>query len=148
MNRYESELLSLLTHTYIFYQIKTPFQRSSVLLTGNHSTLVVTLFFSLTHVTCIALHHSGHQVLHQVLHQVSHQVLCQWSPGDLPQVLRIWESDFYYQVFFTLHSFLLFQGFPGASSSNSKLARLFADLQNIAPIRLFFEVIFKIYIYI
>ena len=38
----------------------------------------------------------------------------------LPRVLRIWESVFYYHVFFTLHSFptfgrtCLFQGFPGS----------------------------------
>ena len=33
---------------------------------------------------------------------------CQWSSSDvLPQVLRIWESVFYSQAFFTLHSFLL-----------------------------------------
>lgn len=32
-----------------------------------------------------------------------------WSPGDLPRVLRIWESTFYPQGFFNLHSFLLFK---------------------------------------
>ena len=32
---------------------------------------------------------------------------CEWSSSDLPRVLRIWESIFYSQVFFTLQSFLL-----------------------------------------
>ena len=33
---------------------------------------------------------------------------CQWSSSDfLPRVLRIWEGVFYFQAFFTLHSFLL-----------------------------------------
>ena len=34
--------------------------------------------------------------------------------GDLLRALRIWETVFYLQAYFTLHSFLLFQGFPGA----------------------------------
>ena len=38
------------------------------------------------------------------------------------------ESVFYSQVFFTLHSFQFFQGFPGAGSSTSKLAGLHAEL--------------------
>ena len=46
---------------------------------------------------------------------------CQWSSSDLPRVLRIWESVFYSQAFFTLHSFLLVLRF----------------LRNIAPARLF-----------
>ena len=53
----------------------------------------------------------------------------QWSPDNLPRVLRIWESVFYSQTLFTLHSFLLFQGLPEAGSSISKLAELHADLR-------------------
>ena len=44
-----------------------------------------------------------------------------WSSSDLPRVLRIWESVFYSQTFFTLHSFLLFQGFPGAGIASARL---------------------------
>ena len=64
-------------------------------------------------------------------------MLCQWSPSDLPRVLQIWESIFYSQVFFTLHSFLLFSRLPGTGSSTSKLAGFHADLQNIAAAWLF-----------
>ena len=32
----------------------------------------------------------------------------QWSPGDLPRVLHIWESMFYSQAFLPWHSFLIF----------------------------------------
>ena len=79
--------------------------------------------------------HSGHQVQHQCY--LWYAMPCQCSPGDPQQVLWIWESTFYSQSFFTWHSFLLFQGFPGASSSTSKLAELQSDLRNIAPARLF-----------
>ena len=37
---------------------------------------------------------------------------CQWSSSDLPRVLRIWESIFYSQAFFTLHFFLLVLKLP------------------------------------
>ena len=36
----------------------------------------------------------------------------QWSSGDLSWVLQIWESVFYSQAFFTLHTFLLVLRLP------------------------------------
>ena len=117
---HESKLLSLLTHPCIFYQIKTPFRRNSVLLTGHHATPVVTLFFSLTHVTCTALHHTvviscSTGVTYRTLRHASGHLVIYWECYIFERAL------FYSQVCFTLYSFLLFQGFPGASSSTSKL---------------------------
>ena len=60
-----------------------------------------------------------------------------FPPNHLPQMLWIWKSVFYSQAFFTLHFLLLFQGFPGASSSTSQSAGLHADHRNIAPAQLF-----------
>ena len=61
---------------------------------------------------------------------------CQWSPGDLLQVLMIWEGVFYSQAFFTLHH-CIFQGFLRFGSSTSKSGGLHADLRNIVPAQLF-----------
>ena len=123
----ESKLLSLLTHPYISYQIKTPFRRSSVLLTGHHAAPVVTLFFRVIHVTCMALHHT---VVIRHSTSVTYGTLCH-SSGHLViyrECYGFQRAFFYSQAFFTLHFFLLFQGFPGARSSTSKLAGLHADL--------------------
>ena len=62
--------------------------------------------------------HSGYQIQRQCYLQDT--MPCQWSIGDLSRVLRIWKSAFYSLAFF--NSFLLFQIFPGAGSSTSKLA--------------------------
>ena len=79
---------------------------------------------------------SGHQVQHQCYLRGS--MPRQWSPGDLPGVLRIWESIFDSQAFFTVQSFLFFfQGFPGTTNSTAKLAGFHTDLRNIAPAQLF-----------
>ena len=62
---------------------------------------------------------------------------CQWPSSEL-QVLQMWESVFYSQVFFYLK--LLPAGFKaslGAGSSTSRLAGLHADLWNIALAWLF-----------
>ena len=48
---------------------------------------------------------------------------CQWSSSDLPQVLRIWESVFYYQAFLTLHSFLHVSRLPWGRQFNLKVSR-------------------------
>ena len=48
---------------------------------------------------------------------------CQWSSSDLPQVLRIWESAFYSQAFFTLHCFLLVLMLPWGRQFNIKVSR-------------------------
>ena len=64
-------------------------------------------------------------------------MLRQWSPGDFTRVLRISESVFYSQAFFTLHSSCFLKGFPGDNISTSKSIRLHDDSQNIAPARLF-----------
>ena len=64
-----------------------------------------------------------------------------WSrlclPGILLQVLQIWKIVFYPQVCFTLHSFLLFQGFHGASSSISKSGELHATVWNTVLVKVF-----------
>ena len=102
---------------------------------------------------CHAIGHLVFLVLHMLLvwhyttqwlsgkHQCYLQdtIPCQWST-DLLQMLWIWESGFYSQDFFTLHSFLLFQGFPGSGSSNTKLAGIHADLRNIALAQLFVSI--------
>ena len=63
---------------------------------------------------------------------------CQWSSSDLPWVLRIWESNFYSQPFFPIHSFLLsFKASLGAGSLTLMLARLHTDFQNTDPAHLF-----------
>ena len=57
---------------------------------------------------------------HRVIHDTFILTFLGPSFTVLPRVLRIWESFFYYHVFFTLHSFptfgrtCLFQGFPGS----------------------------------
>ena len=84
---HENKLLSLLTHPYISYKTKTPFRRSSVLLTGNRDAAGATLFFSLAHITCMTLYHT-------VVIKYSTSIIYreaiprQWSPGDLLRVLR------------------------------------------------------------
>ena len=98
------------------------------------------MFFSLIH----------HTVVIRCSTNVSYGTLCHASGhlGDLPRVLRISERVFYFQVFFTLHSFLLFQGFLGAVSSTSKLTWLHANLRKIPPARqfLWITVIHKLFI--
>ena len=95
----ESKLLSLLTHPYISYQIKTPFRRSSVLLTGHHAAPVVTLFFRVIHVTCMALHHT---VVIRHSTSVTYGTLCH-SSGHLV-IYR--ECYGFQRAFFTLRHFL------------------------------------------
>ena len=73
---HEGKLLSLLTHPYISYQIiKTTFPRNSVLLKGHHAASVVTLFFSLIHVTCMALHYSTSGTYRILCHASDHLVI-------------------------------------------------------------------------
>ena len=50
-------------------------------------------------------------------------MLCQWSSSDLFCVLWIWESIFYSQAFFTLHSFLLFSRLPWGWQCNLEVRR-------------------------
>ena len=64
-------------------------------------------------------------------------MLRQWSPGGFTRVLRISDSAFYSQAFFTLHSSCFLKGFPGDDSSTSKSIGLHDDPQNIAPGQLF-----------
>ena len=49
---------------------------------------------------------------------------CQWSSSDLPRVLRIWESVFYSQAFFTLHFFLLVLRLRWGQQFNLKVSRV------------------------
>ena len=71
-----------------------------------------------------------------------------WSSTASATDLR--EHFFYSQSFFTLHSFLFFQAFPGPGSSTSKLAWLHTELWSKALVRLFVWIttIHKRYIYI
>ena len=85
----------------------------SVLLTGHHTTPLVTRCSLFTSVT-------GRHAMPLVT-------------GDLSQVLRIWGSIFYLQTFFTLHSFLHFHGFPGTGSSTSKSPVLHTAVWNSVP---------------
>ena len=110
-----------------------------MLLRGPHVAPLVTLFFSLTQVTCMALHHTA-----------------QWSSGAAPVLLKghyatpvvtwwstrsatdlrehFWLSGIFYSAIFPV---FFFQGFPGASNSTAKLAGFHTDLRNIAPAQLF-----------
>ena len=76
------------------------------------------------------------KLLLEKLCELRNAMPCHWSSSVLPGVLQIWESVFYSEAFFTLHS-CCFHGSLGADSSTSKLAGLYANLWNIAPIRLF-----------
>ena len=115
----------MLTYPYISYQISL-----------FHAAPVVTLFFSLTHVSWIALHHT---VVIRYSTSVTYWVLCHASVHLMiyRECYRFERAFFPLRRFFTLHSFLPFQGFPGAGSSTSKLPGVHTDLQNIAPARLF-----------
>ena len=64
---------------------------------------------------------------------------CQWSSSDfLSWVLRIWESLFYSQAFFALHSFLLVSRPPWGRKFNLNISRASRwYFRNIAPAQLF-----------
>ena len=64
---------------------------------------------------------------------------CQWTSSDfLLWVLRIWESDFNTQAFFTLHSFLLVSRPPWGRQFNLNISSVSCwYFQNIAPAQLF-----------
>ena len=102
----------------------------------NGGKYIYSLLLCLTHVTYVTLHHIG--VIRYSTH-VTYRTLCHASGHLLIycECYRFERVFFYFQAFFTLHFFLLFQGFPKAESSTSKLAGLHADLQNIAEVRLF-----------
>ena len=91
--------LSLLTHPHIFYQTKTPFQRNSVLVTRHHAAPVVTLFFSLTHVTYVTLHHT---VVIRYNTSVTYRASCHVS-GYLVIYSECYRFE---RAFFTLKCFL------------------------------------------
>ena len=63
----------------------------------------------------------------------------QWSSSDfLLWALRIWESFFYSQAFFTLPSFLLVLRSPWGRQFNLNISRASCwYFRNIAPVRLF-----------
>ena len=82
-----------------FYQIKTPFRRNSVLLTGHHAAPVVTLFFSLTHVTCMALHHT---MVIRYSTSITYGTLCH-ANGHLVIYRECYGFE---RAFFTLRRFL------------------------------------------
>ena len=87
-------------------------------LTGHHATPLVTFFWCHRVTYRTPCHASGHLVIYR-------------------------ECCRFERAFLTLRCFVpytpscWFQGFPGAGSSTSKLAGLYADLRNIAPTRLF-----------
>ena len=51
-------------------------------------------------------------------------VISYFLPTLLPRVLRIWERVFYFQAFFTLHSFLLVSRLPWGRQFNLKASRV------------------------
>ena len=61
----------------------------------------------------------------------------------VPRMLRIWESFFYSQAFFTLHcvpkfgTTCFYQGFPGAGNSAFKVAGPSTDVRNTDRVQLF-----------
>ena len=60
----------------------------------------------------------------------------QGSSSDLPRVLRIWESIFYSQAFFTLHSFLLVSRPPWGRQFNLKVSRVSCWFSKHSPKRI------------
>ena len=106
-----------------------------MLLLGHHVETVVTLIFSLTHVTCIALHQT---VVIRYSTTVAYGTLCHAS-GHLVIYRQCYRFE---RAFFTLRPFLpctpssFFKAYLGYRST-SKLAGIHADLQNIAPVALF-----------
>ena len=86
----------MLTHPHIFYKIKTPFQRNSVLLTEHRVAPVVTLYFRVTRVICMAPH-GGHHVQHH----------CHLR-DTIPHHLEIYRECYGFErTLFTLRHFLL-----------------------------------------
>ena len=82
-------LSALVNYLLILSKFKKTCFGETLWLKGHHAAPLVTLFFYYHHVTYrTPCHASGHLVI-------------------LPWQLRIWESVFYSQAFFTLHSFLL-----------------------------------------
>ena len=111
----------LLTHPCITYQIQTPFRWNFVLLMGHHAPPMVTLFLSLTHVTCMALHQqrsSGTAPVLLTAHYATPVVtwLSTMSGEDLTEHFLL--SDV-----FSLALFSAFSRLPWGDSSASKLAR-------------------------
>ena len=108
-----------------------------MLLMGGHTMPVVTLFFSLIHVMCMTLHHT-------VVTRYSTRGITYWTPCYVSGFLVIYHKCYGFErAFFTLRGFLpctpswFFQGFPGTSTSLSRLAGLQTDLQNKALAWLF-----------
>ena len=86
---------------------------------------VVALFFSLAHVSYVKLHRTE-VIRHRI--SVTFGMLCQATgPCCSAASATDLRQRFSLSGFFTLHSFLLLQAFPGASSSTSKIAWLHAD---------------------
>ena len=79
--------------------MKAPFRRNSALRMGHHAVPVVTLFFSLTHVTCMALHYTA-VIRHST--SVTYGTLCHAS-GHLVIYRECYGFE---RAFFTLRSFL------------------------------------------
>ena len=113
INTHKSKLSSLLTHPRIFFISQKPLL--TLWLKGRHAMLVVTLFFSVT---------SG----------VTYGTLCQAS-GHLVIYHECYEferASFTLNFFFTLHSFLFFQGLPETGSSTLSTSGLYVYLRNKA----------------
>ena len=107
LNKSKTYLKNLLVISAGFEQVKNSFQRNSV--TGRHATPLATLFFGVT-----------------MLFTGCHAMLV------------VFERVFLLSgVFYLTLLPAVFKVSLGASSSTSKLAGLHADLQNIAPARLF-----------
>ena len=96
---HKSKQLALLTHPCIFLLHKNSFSEKLRVLTRNHAAPVVTLFSSLTHVICMALHHT---VVIRYSTSVSYRTLCNAS-GHLVIYRECYGFE---RSFFTLKHFL------------------------------------------
>ena len=110
---------------------KTPFWRNFVLLTRYHATPVVILFFNPTHVTYVTSHHT---VVTRYVIIVTYGTSCH-TIGHLMMYCECYEFE---RAFFILRHFLLYTSscflrLLWGWQLNLKLARLHADLRNIAP---------------
>ena len=101
---------------------KTSFSEKLCVTYRNHATTVVTLFFSLTHVTCTAVNHT---LVIKCSTSVTHRTLCHSSDhlGIYHECYGLRER-FYSQAFFTLHSFMLFSRLPCDRQFKLKVSRV------------------------
>ena len=123
---HENKLLYLLTHLCIFLLNKKLLFGEALCYLEDPTLLHWSPCFSVLPKLLVwhyTTQRSGHQVQHQCY--LRGAMPRQWSPGDLPGVLRIWESIFDSQAFFTVQSFLFFfSRLPWGQQFNRKVSRV------------------------